>query len=687
MSKKRKTLPDCPALATIEHTQGLFGISEDARRKIYNAACVALEKEDKQMTRTKWNRMAAEVSPDIFVPVSLEAVTGEPFVLYIAQIKLLLQHIVTVCTGYALEIEKCLNDDPSTVFDIILYNDEAQGGNVLAPVSCKKASLWYFCLRQVGWRWCDQMWHPLCLIPHNDFEKVKGGFSAITLKIFRTIMDEELHVGIPVSLPNKATLLKCELKWVISDLDSIRQAMNLKGSAAIRCCVFCRNCIKKNCGLELHSDYFQDIASADWDKFEDQTDADIFQVWDHLLEQKQHLTKAQLQTKEKTSGFNVCEKALLSDKVVREQIPPGAFLLDTMHIYWSNGIVSWEVILLYQMWCNTDKGNLKDFLSLNWKTTQVESNTQSWRHSLCHEAMFAGASYKGSASNLQAFWPLFQHFLDGCLGTDETYTAEIKSMHALRRITMELRSLPHEGDGNFSKLQDLQQKHQDLVQKAFGYECMKPKHHARIHVLKQIARCGFYVTCMAGERKHKMFKSHIGLHRYDGWNNSAGGQFGHFVIRQIWQHHIEMLKQFQFDTCLLGKPHQDTELAHVLGRTSCLVSSSGVKHEGRQILRGHVLLGDYPGIVLDAIQTANDFFVRLQVLKEKNMKNLCPFGQRLRNNRLSMCAWLGDHQCGGWNKSMTLCAAYTEPKKKTEEVMRMIIYASRKISCGPLGPH
>ena len=231
----------------------------------------------------------------MFTRVSVDGVlSNEPLYFYIASIKKLLQHILSTCKGYAAEVQKCLQRDPAICFDIVMYNDEAQGGNLLSPNSGKKASLWYFCLRQVEWRWCDVVWHPLCLIPHNDFDKAAGGFSAITRKIFRTIMEEELHLGFPVSLPNCSTLLKWELKWVISDLDSIRAALSLKGSAGIRCCAFCRNAVKKNAGLEEFSDYFQDITSSDIHKFDEQTDADIFEVWDHLLHQKGTMTQKKI---------------------------------------------------------------------------------------------------------------------------------------------------------------------------------------------------------------------------------------------------------------------------------------------------------------------------------------------------------------------------------------------------------
>ena len=43
---------------------------------------------------------------------------------------------------------------------------------------------------------------------------------------------------------------------------------------------------KKNTGLDGIGDYFLDIASWNVDGFEEQTDQDTFDLWDHLLEQK-----------------------------------------------------------------------------------------------------------------------------------------------------------------------------------------------------------------------------------------------------------------------------------------------------------------------------------------------------------------------------------------------------------------
>ena len=340
-----------------------------------------------------------------------------------------------------------------------------------------------------------------------------------------------------------------------------------------------------------------------------------------------------MEKKEKSAGFNICDKALLSDRRVREVLPPSSFLLDDMHIYWSNGIVSWEVNALYTMWTKTNNGNIENFFALNWKTASKQSNTKSWRLSLCHESMFGGVSYKGSASNLQVFFPLFQHFLDGCVGHDENFFAALKSMHVLRRITMELHKLSREDVGPLNYLQTLQCQHHQLTQEAFGYDHIKPKHHARFHIPKQVARAGFHVDCFPGEKKHKLYKSHIGLHRYDPWNNSKKGEFGHLVMRQVWQHHLEALKKFTGSSSLTGTTHVNATLGPLLGQSTVNVSA-GMQYKGRNIAAGDVLLGEHPGMVLDVLQAGCDFFVRLEILTLEREEEFISFWKKKSKQKI-----------------------------------------------------
>ena len=54
MGKKRKTSSSLAAASTIDETSGLHSVSDESRRKIFNAAAKALGHEDKQIDAPHW---------------------------------------------------------------------------------------------------------------------------------------------------------------------------------------------------------------------------------------------------------------------------------------------------------------------------------------------------------------------------------------------------------------------------------------------------------------------------------------------------------------------------------------------------------------------------------------------------------------------------------------------------------
>ena len=178
---------------------------------------------------------------------------------------------------------------------------------------------------------------------------------------------------------------------------------------------------------------------------------------------------------------------------------------------------------------------------------------------------------------------------------------------------LEMRLMINGQHFNIDKMQALQIKHQDLAQKAFGYEHMKPKHHARFHWALQIFRNNFHVDCFPCEKKHRLYKSHIGLSRFDPWARSTKGQFSHLVLREMWEHHLEALKVFKLGTSLVGQQKNDCNLAMLFPRDDCKVSAA-IQHCGRTISHHDVILGEYPGKVIAAVQSGEDFFLQLQIL-------------------------------------------------------------------------
>jgi hypothetical protein len=135
---------------------------------------------------------------------------------------------------------------------------------------------------------------------------------------------------------------------------------------------------------------------------------------------------------------------------------------------------------------------------------------------------------------------------------------------------------------------------------------MKPKHHARHHLPKQIMLLGFAIDAFACERKHKFYKSHIGLHRFDPVAQNQNGQFSHMVLKQVMIHHLESLQKCTFHDKLSGPAVLDASFDAKLNMEGC-TTSKALQFQGKTMSAGDVLLGDHPGLVLAAIQCGELF--------------------------------------------------------------------------------
>ena len=177
-SQKRKAAHGT-ANEVCHDTLGLHSVSDDSRRKIYNATCRALNKEEHCLEAKPWKQISENVLADVFYPVELPSVHDEGSVtFFMGDVRKSLQTVMDQCPNYRQQVEKVLISHPGLVFDVLLYNDEASGGNILNPNASKKVSLWYYSLVQIGFLFSDCVWMPLCLLQHSNFDQIKGGFAA-----------------------------------------------------------------------------------------------------------------------------------------------------------------------------------------------------------------------------------------------------------------------------------------------------------------------------------------------------------------------------------------------------------------------------------------------------------------------------------------------------------------------------
>ena len=101
------------------------------------------------------------------------------------------------------------------------------------------------------------------------------------------------------------------------------------------------------------------------------------------------------------------------------------------------------------------------------------------------------------------FFPLFHYVLSRDLDSRGLLVKEMESFNALRRISIELRSIAAcSAPLATERLQELQVAHQSLIVEVYSESFVKPKHHQRFHAAEQLKQTGFYVDCFAMERKH-----------------------------------------------------------------------------------------------------------------------------------------------------------------------------------------
>eukprot|EP00435_Cladocopium_sp_Y103_P009622 s674_g2.t1 len=251
-------------------------------------------------------------------------------------------------------------------------------------------------------------------------------------------------MGVPLRFASGNKFLFARIKHWIGDLDALKQSLDSKGSAGMKVCMKCKNVLKRESGVPKVDPYFVEVSSSNMEKFDPQTYSDIFLVYDNLLEQQKVLNKTKFGKLEMATGFVANCHGFLASKEARLYCPPSCWLLDVMHLYYSNGCASWEVVLLVEQIQRhgISLGLLQEvFQTTEWKRRHSSKNSPSFRKSLVHESMFSGESYRGSAEDLKALLPLLYFHVEETLGRAGHLKSELKSFTLLLQIHYELARL------------------------------------------------------------------------------------------------------------------------------------------------------------------------------------------------------------------------------------------------------
>ena len=97
-------------------------------------------------------------------------------------------------------------------------------------------------------------WMPLAAITHEQIQQCPGGLSAITACIVEDWLDQNLVSDFVVA--DGVPPMSLAIAGFISDMESQRGAFVAKGSAALKPCIHCGNCLMKGAqGAEVSENF------------------------------------------------------------------------------------------------------------------------------------------------------------------------------------------------------------------------------------------------------------------------------------------------------------------------------------------------------------------------------------------------------------------------------------------------
>ena len=262
-----------------------------------------------------------------------------------ANIRALLRCMASSCPSFVTFLQS-----QAQPLRCILSHDECTAGNVLATEQRQKVTLCYLSLECMA-KWGDSptAWLPISAISHAQVANTRGGMGNVHRRLIEAWAQQsleepfELAPGVSISL-----MLSC----MVADHDAQRGSLCAKGSAGLKPCAFCINCIAKSAQGTAEKDaQFRTIAESDMSLFQQHSTEALRQF---ICKASQHpKSKAEHELQERVLGYRIERNNMWMSPTCLQCLPLERYVNDSMHCYFSNGICSVEIALLLE--CGTDR--------------------------------------------------------------------------------------------------------------------------------------------------------------------------------------------------------------------------------------------------------------------------------------------------------------------------------------------
>ena len=424
------------------------------------------------------------------------------------------------CFGQLLDnISKTFPADH--VYKVILYYDEVTPGNLLRLDNRRKFWSFYWSLLEFNhWLVLSDAWIPLAVLRSWKAADVKGKLSGVVAQIVQAIAPS-LMSGCTIDLPSAGpTLLRAVIHNNLGDEAALKRCLDIKGSAGMVPCIRCKNVVYNRAGAILPADgYVVPLSCCIARRFDPRTDDDVFEAADKLKDLSARGTQTELHEEEKCLGINHNPNGLLLHPMRMHFKPISTLTFDSMHVYFSNGIVGDELFRIMDKLSEikVSWGTVKAWLGSDGMCfpTGVKKHMRSLHScfNLAHQsASKAKKDFKCQASEALGLVPLMNHFLQSVILSStvgrimakeiQVFALLADVVHLLQRAKRSLNPC-----ALVPRLEEKVRQHFAAWVDTYGVSDVTWKRHSTLHLPEQILRDGRLLDSFALERKHQLPKS------------------------------------------------------------------------------------------------------------------------------------------------------------------------------------
>ena len=559
----------------------------------------------------------------------------------------LVQAKVERCPLYAKLLEDAVQRTHGRL-TLVLFADEAQPGNVLNVRQVRKSNLIYFSFLELEILFLESMWLPLSNTRAAEIVAHGWTYSEYTRCILEEI-HKAVRDGFAVCFPSgDPWMIFLPHVMILMDHEGLRSMSGAKGSSGKKPCFCCTNVLGMQWDLPANH---VSIAETDCTQFRLQTDAGLRATLQHLQSCD---TRKELEAAEVALGRNchALQNSCLNSPQLEDWIALDSLCFDSMHQYWSCGMVAQEIGLWYDAACacGISLSTLQTWLKTGWK----EANGGTL-HFLFSEKMFRpGQDFRGNAEHCQLVLPLLVAFSLEMLSACEAMSTAIASLEALYKVTRLLQDMKIDA-AKVRDLSQLQAMHQRCFQAAYTAEPTRPKAHYARHLTAQVTKWKRHLDGFVGERKHKVFKSVIGP------KNNNLQNFTKSCLLQLTEYNLQHGERLERMTGqLIGKPKPNATLALRARLPGDMNLSLGLEYSCTKFLRGNfVQITNTKCVeVLGSLSKGKDLFLIVDtLLRDLHDKSKMPV----------------------WNRQPDAGSLWEASKTKGYEPMRLVRQCQNKV--------